>query len=357
MASIWRSTSSGHPSRRSSTTSGVARTAAGFGTASSSRRPTSSPPATRTVRRACGRGRTFSRDLHDHAEGPERAGHQLVDVVPGHALHRPGAALHQPAVAGRRPPSRQRCRGSARPAGASASWPPPRSRHPPWPAAARRTATPGLPRPGCGRGRRPASRPRPPRSSRPARRPRARRAGSSTARRRPRTGSPLSTWVRPPTTSTRRRSAVASRIAWTTSSLSIGWIRSTIPPGCSGRPAAASVPRAMAKSPQRAPAGSTFCGFIRPSGSKARADAGLRAEVDVGEHERHEVALLQADAVLAGEGPAGLHAQARRSPRWPRAPARACPGIRRSNESSGCRLPSPAWKTFITMRSCRLAIS
>ena len=33
------------------------------------------------------------------------------------------------------------------------------------------------------------------------------------------------------------------------------------------------------------------------------------------------------------------------------------PGSRASNTSSGCRLPSPAWKTFMTIRSWRSAIS
>ena len=73
--------------------------------------------------------------------------------------------------------------------------------------------------------------------------------------------------------------------------------------------------------------------------------------------QRHELALLEPDAVLAREHAAGRDARvedlvARRRARAPTRRARA-----RRTRCSGCRLPSPAWNTFIIVRSCSAAIS
>jgi hypothetical protein len=70
-------------------------------------------------------------------------------------------------------------------------------------------------------------------------------------------------------------------------------------------------------------------------------DAHLLIEVDLAEHLRHQVAFLDADAVLAGQHAADLDAQ----PQDVGAEAlRPCnsPGLLASYRISGCRLPSPA---------------
>ena len=105
------------------------------------------------------------------------------------------------------------------------------------------------------------------------------------------------------------------------------------------------------RSPQREPGGQHLLRVRRAVGIEGLAQAGLRVEIVGREQHRHEVALLDADAVLAREHAAGgdrrLHDLLARG--VARAPS--FPGTRRSNDSSGCRLPSPAWNTFITMRS------
>ena len=48
-------------------------------------------------------------------------------------------------------------------------------------------------------------------------------------------------------------------------------------------------------------------GFDIAVGIEGRAQRGLRGEVDGGEHQRHQVALLQPDAVLAAQHTTGCH--------------------------------------------------
>ena len=62
-------------------------------------------------------------------------------------------------------------------------------------------------------------------------------------------------------------------------------------------------------SAQRCRVGNTLPGLSRPLASKAHLTPLLLVEVDLGEHRRHQVALLDADAVLAGEHAADLDAQ------------------------------------------------
>ena len=62
-------------------------------------------------------------------------------------------------------------------------------------------------------------------------------------------------------------------------------------------------------SAQRCSVGNTLPGLSRPLASKAHLSALLLVEVDLGEHRRHQVALLDADAVLAGEHAADLDAE------------------------------------------------
>ena len=61
-------------------------------------------------------------------------------------------------------------------------------------------------------------------------------------------------------------------------------------------------------SAQRLPAGSTLCGLATPSGSKAARSRAWRSRSVAAEQQRHEVALLQPDAVLARQHAAGGHA-------------------------------------------------
>ena len=98
-------------------------------------------------------------------------------------------------------------------------------------------------------------------------------------------------------------------------------------------------------------------GCATPSGSNASRRRAWASRSSGAEHQRHVVALLEADAVLARQHAAGRDATPRRSPRPRRAPAPSRPARAGRTTSSGCRLPSPAWNTFMTMRSCRAAIS
>ena len=60
------------------------------------------------------------------------------------------------------------------------------------------------------------------------------------------------------------------------------------------------------RSPQPAGLGSTLPGLASPRGSNASRSAAWAARSTGREHQRHQVALLQPDAVLAAEHPAGL---------------------------------------------------
>ena len=99
------------------------------------------------------------------------------------------------------------------------------------------------------------------------------------------------------------------------------------------------------------PPGSTFCGLATPSGSNASRSRACASRSSGLNSMRHEVALLDADAVLARQHAAGRDATPRRSPRPRRAPAPARRARAGRTTSSGWRLPSPAWNTFITIRS------
>ena len=54
-------------------------------------------------------------------------------------------------------------------------------------------------------------------------------------------------------------------------------------------------------SPHDAAVGSTLPGLARPVGVERTSQPPLRLEVDLAEHQRHEVALFETDAVLAGQ--------------------------------------------------------
>ena len=155
-------------------------------------------------------------------------------------------------------------------------------------------------------------------------------------------GLPRSMWVRPPTTRTRvpgragHRSSPRPRRRPRAGGSDPRALREV-----GGRLRRVVAPSAIAKSPHRAPAGSTFSGFMSPRRVERRADAVLCGEVLGREHERHELPLLETDPVLARKRPTRVDAQARRSPRSRRARVPGCPASGRSNDSSGWRLPSP----------------
>ena len=111
-------------------------------------------------------------------------------------------------------------------------------------------------------------------------------AGARTSRASASTAPPTSHCVRPPTQVTGPAGPTSAAKA----------VRST------RRPARAAPRRTGCH------AGSTLCGLATPSGSKARRRRVLGGEVGLGEHERHVVPLLDADAVLARQHPAGGHA-------------------------------------------------
>ena len=98
-------------------------------------------------------------------------------------------------------------------------------------------------------------------------------------------------------------------------------------------------------------------GSPSPAGSNASRRRGLRVEVVGAEQHGHEVTLLDADAVLAGEHTACRDAMPARSPCPRPAPAPSHPARAGRTTSSGWRLPSPAWNTFMTMRSYLSAIA
>jgi hypothetical protein len=115
-------------------------------------------------------------------------------------------------------------------------------------------------------------------------------------------------------------------------------------------------------SAQRCSVGTALPGFSRPAGSNAAFTRWNSVQFVRRELHAHLVDLLDADAVLAGDGAADLDAQPRMSA--PNASARSSSsGSLASNRISGCRLPSPAWNTLAhaqavflpTARPCRAA--
>ena len=62
-------------------------------------------------------------------------------------------------------------------------------------------------------------------------------------------------------------------------------------------------------SAQRCSCGNTLPGLSRPLASKAHLTRCCAVEIDLGEHHRHQIALLDADAVLAGQHAADLDAE------------------------------------------------
>ena len=92
-------------------------------------------------------------------------------------------------------------------------------------------------------------------------------------------------------------------------------------------------------SAQRCSVGNTLPGLSRPLRVEGAFEPLLLVEVDLGEHRRHQVALLDADAVLAGQHAADLDAELQdvgaELPR--RAPARPACWRRRGSADADCR--------------------
>ena len=161
------STSADHPSRRSSMPSeSPARGGRRDGREDGFRDPGTAREAKGPSR--LGQRANLQRDLDDHAERPERADHELVEVVARHVLDGPRAAPDEAAVA-------RDDLGLEHGVAEGAHLQPPGLEAPPArtpPIVASSGASPATPvrRPrGCARARRRASRPRRRRSSRPAR--------------------------------------------------------------------------------------------------------------------------------------------------------------------------------------------
>ena len=232
-----------------------------------------------------------------HAERAERADEQPGEVVAGDVLHRRPAAPHEPAVGGDEAHlehlvAQRAVRGAAGcPESPTASDPPTvafgvarverallaRARRAPpsssatvVPAPTRDGEVGGLVR----------------RRSPPAPGPRRRREAAG---RRPPGAS------RPPTGSTASRRPRDARSA----TVALGArLRSTCPPG------------RAASSPHRLPRGQDLVGVRATRRVERVAQPGLRVEVVGREHQRHGVALLEPDAVLAREHAAGVDARA-----------------------------------------------
>ena len=314
IAAVCSSISSGHPSRATSTRSGVATTAEGSGTASSIFLPASSPPS--DVHHHTSRLRErpdLDGDLDDRPERPEGARREPVDVVARDALDRSRAAPHEPPVARDELASPRRCRASG----------PIRSRRgeeeavaivPPTVASSEASA--GHSCPPSARTRPEVADPHPRFDDGQHLRGVVRDHAIETRRRelacRPRTGCPCLRG------SCRRRSRPASRLR----------LPRRVPRGplLRSRLDQIHVPSGMASSgvagPRRIRPGSGHGEVpaaravgqhllrVHPAGRIERAPhARLGGEVVLREHERHEVALLQPDPVLAAERAAGVDAE------------------------------------------------
>ena len=122
-------------------------------------------------------------------------------------------------------------------------------------------------------------------------------------------------------------------------------IRSTAPSG-DRRPS----------SPQRLPRGQHLVGVGAAGTGRTRRGAGPARR---GRRARRSAASRRASRARCRARPRARRPRRRtpagsRRPR--RAPAPRSPGSRASNTISGCRLPSPAWKTFIIVSCCSSAI-
>ena len=101
-------------------------------------------------------------------------------------------------------------------------------------------------------------------------------------------------------------------------------------------------------SPHSRGVGNTLPGLEMPLRVEGAAHQLHRVEVVVGVHPRHVLRLVHADAVLAGDRAAVLDAEVedRAADLLGRLGLR--PSTASSKSTSGCRLPSPAWKTLAT---------
>ena len=94
--------------------------------------------------------------------------------------------------------------------------------------------------------------------------------------------------------------------------------------------------------------GNTLLGLSSQPGSNADLMRRCWSSSVLRELHAHQVALLDADAVLAGQAAADLDAQGQDVGAEPSRRAWKLSGSLASNMISGCRLPSPAWKMFAT---------
>ncbi len=185
-----------------------------------------------------------------------------------------------------------------------------------------------------GRGRRPRAAPRPPPRSRSARataaggrRRRRRRSGVATASQAEATACRARLVELPRRSRDRRHQKTSARPA------SCQRVRALVPA------------RDLTAQPRRR---EDLAGVGDPVGVEGAADQLHGVEVVVGEHPRHVGRLVDADPVLAGDRPAVADAEV--EDRAADLLGRLA-GARRSASSkstSGCRLPSPAWKTLAT---------
>ena len=348
---------SGHPSRRSSMP--VGRREHGrrqTGPTRATRAPpiAMEPLAKRRAFVAGGRQRAhLQRDLDEHAERSERPVIEPGQVVAGHVLHGAPAAADEAAVARDELDLEHRVAERARPAAAGGEAPPRRSRRRPWHRPGRRPAIPGRP-------------PARIRSSSPTRIPASTTRSSPRARtrrggrvRRPQLGVELRrvplVEVTPPADD-QEPSAVGVRATERLDDLRLR-LRMDQIHAPSGRSRGGLAPR-----PGRAPSrsrrnarrpGGPSAGSSGRRGSNAERRHACAERSSAREDERHEVALLESDAVLSRQRAARVDAEADDLVDSRAARARAFPARARSNDNSGCRLPSPAWNTFVTIELVR----
>ena len=312
----------------------------------------------------------------DHAERPERPRVELVQVVAGHVLHDAAAAVRARAIRER---DFEPEHAVARPAEALRARPDRRRRER---AAERRAGARRIERQLPARRRRERldlgeRRPDPawhtPRSRRTRRRPRARRWRAGERRR---AGVPEVEAAAAAADhagerelaerAQRRRQhlgSVGRRVgaSGSPSTRAPSSSRTHSAPSVSrrARSAGAGITARRGRARSRAPSGSIrrrsacvgkiFSGIADAVGFEARAQPLHRVEVGLAEHQAHEVALLGADAVLAGERAARGDA-GRQDLGAGRDTRASSSGSRRSKEMFGCRLPSPAWNTFARRR-------
>ena len=281
-------------------------------------------PAPRTTATPAGRAGVRSTTSPMTAERAERADEQPAQVEAAHVLHRRTAGLHQRAVGGDVADLEHSVAHRSPPGGGSRCG---------RPRARRRRSRPATSRRARRTGRAPASAASSSATVVPAPHPDGhlgRLVGDDPRRRAAPRAPPGATARRRPTACARprrrpgRRSAARPRRR---SVQSAGRHHTHTPSGICWR------------SPQREPAGSTFVGVGAAVGVERVAQPGLGVEVVRREQQRHEVALLEPDAVLARQHAAGVDDTPARSRRRRRAPARArrARGRRRRAAGAGCR--------------------